>query len=245
MHPRSSRTTRPTGTRDDHARHRNVRAGRQRGPRARRRLLGERDLSREGRRHARTLISELRDLLNEASLSPADVNTIAVSIGPGSFTGLRVGVACAKTWAYATGANVVGVETFLAVASQSQWKNSPSTTQRVQVISDAQRGELFVGRFQHEADGSWMRQGEIAITPIEEWIASLSPDAIVSGPGVVKLHDRLTGRCQMEAAGRLLPSATSVARLGEQLAANRETSDLWQLEPLYLRRSAAEDKLSP
>lgn len=200
-------------------------------------LLGERDLSREGRRHARTLIAEIRDLLKDAAIAPADVNTIAVSIGPGSFTGLRVGVTCAKTWAYATGAAITGVETFLAVASQSQ-----TVTQRLQVIDDAQRGELFVGTFERDDDGSWFQCGTTEIISTDEWIAGLTPKTVVSGPAVLKLHDRLIGRCVFEVTEVLVPTARSIARIGERRALHGETSDAWGLEPLYLRRSAAEEK---
>src|SRR5690606_11422639 len=134
-------------------------------------LLGERDLSRAGQRHARTLVPELRDLLAGHSLAAHDVQTVAVSIGPGSFTGLRVGVVCAKTWAYATGARLVAVDTLLAVAQQAG-----DAVQRLQVVSDAQRNELFVGRFERTAEGIWGRHEEIAILSVEEWVAGLSAD---------------------------------------------------------------------
>src|SRR5690606_16862220 len=115
-------------------------------------LLGERDLSREGQRHARSLVPELRQLLIDHSLAPRDVQTLAVSIGPGSCTGLRVGVVCAKTWAYATGARLIAVDTLLAVAQQAG-----EAAQRLQVTSDAQRNEVFVGRFERTPDGVWTR----------------------------------------------------------------------------------------
>ncbi|HUQ68608.1 MAG TPA: tRNA (adenosine(37)-N6)-threonylcarbamoyltransferase complex dimerization subunit type 1 TsaB, partial [Planctomycetaceae bacterium] len=65
-------------------------------------VVEQRELATAGRRHAQTLVAEMRDLLHAHGLRPADVNAVAVSIGPGSFTGLRVGVVCAKTFAYAT-----------------------------------------------------------------------------------------------------------------------------------------------
>lgn len=200
-------------------------------------LLEERDLSREGQRHARTLVPELRRLLIDQSLAPQDVGTLAVSIGPGSFTGLRVGVVCAKKWAYATGARIVAVDTLLAVAQQAG-----DPVQQVQVVSDAQRNELFVGRFQRSPEGHWSRCGEIAIVAVEQWITALQPDDVVSGPGLEKLVDRLRDRCRMIPAGDRSPTAASVALLGEQASLAGHADDHWTLEPLYLRRSAAEEK---
>src|SRR5687768_2419931 len=81
--------------------------------------LAERSLSQAGRRHARTLVFELKQLLAEREVAPGDLGAVAVSIGPGSFTGLRVGVVCAKTLAYAVSTKLVAVDTFLAIAAQS------------------------------------------------------------------------------------------------------------------------------
>ena len=71
-----------------------------------------------------------------------------MSVGPGSFTGLRVGVVCAKTLAYATGARLAAVDTLEAIAA-----NSPPDVETVHVITDAQRGDLFVGTYRRTADG--------------------------------------------------------------------------------------------
>lgn len=200
-------------------------------------LLGERDLCREGRRHARTLVPEIRALLDEAELMPSNVSTLAVSIGPGSFTGLRVGVVCAKTWAWATGASVVAVDTFLAIAHQAD-----PPTKQLNVISDAQRGELFVGTFERRDAGIWQRCGEIKIVPLDAWIDGLDPEQIVTGPAVLKLQERLPDRCRLETSGRFLPTASSIAELGERAAKAGAVDDAWTLEPHYLRRSAAEEK---
>jgi tRNA threonylcarbamoyladenosine biosynthesis protein TsaB len=200
-------------------------------------LLEERDLSREGQRHARTLVPELRDLLAGHSLGPTGVQTIAVSIGPGSFTGLRVGVVCAKTWAYATGARLIAVDTLLAVAQQAG-----DSAQHLQVVSDAQRNELFVARCERTSEGEWIRHGEIAIVSVEEWIDRLSPEEVVSGPGLMKFAERLNNRCRLVPAEHWHPRAGTIARQGEWAAAAGRADDLWSLEPCYLRKSAAEEK---
>jgi tRNA threonylcarbamoyladenosine biosynthesis protein TsaB len=200
-------------------------------------VLGRRDLSQTGRRHAQSLLSELQSLLQQTGLSPRRVETIAVSIGPGSFTGLRVGVACAKTWAYATGCHLVAVDTFLAVAHRAS-----TTHSEVNVISDAQRGELFVGRYHRGAEGAWRRAGEVAIIDTDKWIDSLTANVAVTGPALSQLQQRIAGRARMELVELSHPRAEEIAQIGWELCEKGITDDLWKVEPLYLRRSAAEEK---
>ena len=93
----------------------------------------------EARRHARDLASAVRSLLDAASLRPADVRGIVVGLGPGSYTGLRVGVMAAKAFAYATGCTFVGVPTFDAIAAGV---GVPCV-----VIGDALQGMVYVRKF--------------------------------------------------------------------------------------------------
>ena len=79
-------------------------------------LLAERELEQSRRRHAQTLISEVKELLDAHGLVSADVDIAAVSHGPGSFTGLRVGIVFAKTLAYVTGCRIAAVDTLQAIA---------------------------------------------------------------------------------------------------------------------------------
>ncbi|MDB5335677.1 MAG: gcp 2, partial [Planctomycetaceae bacterium] len=113
------------------------------------RVLGERILDAQ-RRHAQTLVPEIQSLLQAYNRKSAECELIAVSTGPGSFTGLRVGITCAKTMAYATGAKVAAVPTFPCLAA-----GCSDDVDRVQVIMNAQRQELFVGRFQRVNALEW------------------------------------------------------------------------------------------
>jgi tRNA threonylcarbamoyladenosine biosynthesis protein TsaB len=202
-------------------------------------LVAERALSRTGRRHARTLVSELRELLASASATPRDVELVAVSVGPGSFTGLRVGVVCAKTFAYATGCTVVGVDTFEAIAA-----GSPSDVDRVVVLADAQRGDLYAGRYARSATrDEWRREGEIEIQRAEEFIAGLPRDTVVTGPGAARCSAALEAVARVLPAESGVPRAADVAAIGERRALAGETDDVWRLEPVYVRKSGAEEKL--
>ena len=205
-------------------------------------------LEQAGRRHAQTLVSEIDSLLCEHCLTPKRLELIAVSIGPGSFTGLRVGVVFAKTMAYATGCRLAAVDTFRAIAAAS-----PADVAEVFVVADAQRGELFVGRYAREekqAGGGvtdrWNPRREISIAETDVWcrqLAELTPPSLaVSGPAVETIRSSLPSFVRVLDSEFRLPRADLVAELGEQQALAGELAEVWTLEPFYLRRSAAEEK---
>ncbi len=205
-------------------------------------------LQQAGRRHAQTLISEVDALLHRASLTAKQLQVVAVSIGPGSFTGLRVGGVFAKTLAYAVGCRLIAVDTFRAIAAASSHEAS-----EVFVVSDAQRGELFVGRYSLDGSATVQtnpkreqgrtsenlptRQGEISIESADSFCQRAGEIAI-SGPAAATLPPTM----RVLAPEFHQPRAEFIAMLGEQQAFAGEQSDLWQLEPFYLRRSAAEEK---
>lgn len=199
-------------------------------------VLGEADLSQTGRRHARTLVAELKSLLERCGKVPSDVEAVAVSIGPGSFTGLRVGVVCAKTFAYATGCRIVAVDTLQAIAA-----NSPPDVTIVDAVIDAFRGELFLGRYHRTGNETWQRDEAVRIVSAESLFSPADAGIPLTGPGLAVLGEQLPDR-------RLLPEncrpprAIAIARLGESQALAGQVDDLWKLEPFYLRKSAAEEK---
>lgn len=188
-----------------------------------------------GRKHAQSLVPAIRHALDGCSRSPRDVGLLAVSIGPGSYTGLRVGVTCAKTLAYAASCPLVAVDTLRAIAC-----NAPADVSCVEVIADAQRGELFAGRYERSGTGTWLRSGEIRVLGAQDWAAGLAGAPTVSGPGLEKFGALVAGRCRVLGPEYRVPTAANVARLAVEMLAAGETVDPWDVEPLYLRRSSAE-----
>lgn len=190
-----------------------------------------------GTQHGQSLIPEMRRILTDLGRSPRDCELLAVSTGPGSFTGLRVGIVCAKTWAYATGCRLAAVDTHQAIAV-----NTPVELRRVQVVSDAQRGDLFFSSFTRDAEGAWIETNSLEFQPVHDWIERLGSEEVVSGPGVAKLVEQLQGRCQVLESEHWRPRAAVVGQLGFELAIGANFSDPWTLEPKYVRRSSAEEK---
>lgn len=199
--------------------------------------ITQRELATAGRRHAQTLVAELRDLLRDAGLTPQNIDAVAVSIGPGSFTGLRVGVVCAKTFAYATRCKVLAVDSLAAVAQQA-----PDEFSSLWIISDAQRGDYFTARY-IRTDSGWQRDAEVQIVHGPAWLPTLSAAEVIAGPGVSRMTkdaDFAPRILRDEWAAR--PTATAVVEIARPRVVAGETDDFWSLTPLYIRPSAAEEK---
>jgi tRNA threonylcarbamoyladenosine biosynthesis protein TsaB len=195
------------------------------------RILGERRPD-EARRHARDLVPAIRDLLAGQGWRARELDAVIVSRGPGSYTGLRVGIMTAKTLAYASGCALLAVDTFAAIARQA-----PPEAPAVDVIADAQQDKLYVQRF---AAGS--AAGPLRIVPFEEWHASLPESCWVIGPGLEAFAPRLAESVRIAPRDDWFARADSLLRLGLERLGRGEKNDPFAVEPLYLRPSAAEEK---
>ncbi len=200
-------------------------------------LVEERSLTQRGRRHAQSLVHEVADALRKRKSRPDDVAVVGVSVGPGSFTGLRVGVVFAKTWCYATGCRLVAVDTLQAVA-----ENGPSDVTRVHVIADAQRRDLFVGEYQRDGNGRFTRISPITIIPAATFADQRTDDDFVTGPGLQRFESLLEDRCRVASPDIRSPRASIIAEIAGRRAEAGRIADVWTLEPFYLRKSAAEEK---
>jgi len=199
------------------------------------RIVGERILSGQGQRHAQALTSELALLFEETGTTPADCQGVAVSVGPGSFTGLRIGVTCAKTFAYSVGCRITGVETLQAIA-----QDCPAEIGQITLVADAGRGDLYVGQYRFE-ESQWTRLGPIEIHPALEWIGSRSPEEIIAGPGLKRWQEKFAVQSSLRPKFEV-PRAGTICKIGERQFRLGQIADVWSLEPYYLRRSSAEEQ---
>lgn len=187
------------------------------------------------RRHARDLAPTIDALLKAQSLGPRDLAGVMVSRGPGSYTGLRVGLMSAKALAYALGCHLVAVDTFAAIAEQA-----PPEAERLWVIADALQGQIYLQRFTR-TEGGWQPADELRITSAEESLPRAESGTWVTGPGVTVYADRLPQTCPVVPEPEREPRIESLFRVGSRLSPlTRE--ELFALEPLYLRGSSAEEK---
>ncbi len=188
-------------------------------------------------RTAQSLLPALTALLEASRWRVGELDLVCTTTGPGSFTGLRVGVTTAKTLAYSTGAKLVGVHTLAAIAAAVG-----GAAERVWAILDAQRQELFAVCFQPGQQNENDRLPETLVIGIDDWLDQLRAGDVVSGPPLKKLSDRLPPHVSATDALLWSPTAEVVARLGIVALKRGEAFEPMQLVPHYYRKSAAEEK---
>jgi tRNA threonylcarbamoyladenosine biosynthesis protein TsaB len=199
-------------------------------------LLATRRLD-ETRRHARDLAPAVKELLAGQCWRPRDLSAVIVGLGPGSYTGLRVGLTSAKTLAYATGCALIGVETFAAITRQvgAAWR-------RLDVLADAQQDKIYVQSYERRDDAGWQASTPLAICAFALWLAHRRPDAAATGPGLRKWADQLPAEVPVVDRPCWEPQVVSLLEIGLARLEAGQRDDPFILEPLYLRPSSAEEQ---
>jgi tRNA threonylcarbamoyladenosine biosynthesis protein TsaB len=188
--------------------------------------------------HSERLLPAIDRMLADAGVDLGAVGGLAVSIGPGSFTGLRIGLSTVKGLAYATGLPVVGVPSLEALA----W-TIPAARWQICAVLDARKQEVYAGLFRHDASRLRRVMEDRALAP-EALCAKIRTPTLFVGDGIGpygELFGRLLG------ARFLLPPAASrgarpacVAELGRARLLRGERDAIAHLVPSYLRPSEAE-----
>lgn len=190
-------------------------------------------------RSARSLAPAIKRILAEADWKPADVELVALPLGPGSFTGLRIGVMTAKAFAYAVGAQALGLDSLEVVASQA-----PEQEREIAVAMNAQRKQVYAGLYSRDASGRLSPASPIEIVDVDQWARRLGATTLVTGPALDLYADQLPRAVRVAPRDTWHPTATAVARLAFEHFQSGQRDDLWALAPRYYRRSAAEEKAS-
>lgn len=202
------------------------------------RLRAEISLSRP-RAHAEHLVPMIQDALRYADVRADKLQVVAVSSGPGSYTGLRIGVSTAKGLAEAVEAALVGVPTLMGLAAQIQ--TVPG--EYVAAAIDARRDEWYAALFVADEDGFLREEREAGVVGSEEileWFGNVIPPVRLVGSGWAKLIDALReAQIPFRYANTVGPSARSIAALGAAKAMHNEFEDLITFEPYYLKEFVA------
>ena len=201
-------------------------------------LLAECSLVR-GNTHSERLMPLLDNLLLKADVAKQAVDAIAVSIGPGSFTGLRIGLAAAKAMAYAWNAPLVGVSTLAALAM-----NVPAPGVILCPLLDAQKGNVYHACYAYEGGGMRELQAPsvVAVTDLWERFSQPGPAVLLLGEAAkYPIPEPLRGRVALVPDPVRLPRAALVAKLGMEKLQEKQADDVFSLSPVYIRRSEAEE----
>ncbi len=190
-----------------------------------------------GRRTTETFAEQMRDAFRQVGWRSADVELFAVCEGPGSFTGLRIGVTAAKTFAYATGCRLAAVNTLAVLASQVI-----ADAETVWAVLDAQRRQLFAAAYRRGANAYVECVAPTQIVDAQTWLPSLPAGVAVIGDGLRAWRSHVPSHVRTVAETQWTVSASALGRMGLRRCHDSQTVDLWQLVPQYYRQSAAEEK---
>lgn len=195
--------------------------------------------------HSERLMKGIEDMVRDSLIELSDIDVLSVSIGPGSFTGLRIGLSAVKGIAFVTGKPVVAVPSLEAFA----W-NFPFSALPVCIMLDARKKEVYSALFRWREGNFERLMTEASVKPeglLREIEAKTGGGKILfAGEGALLYGKEITGRlgerALFAAPQHMAPSASNVAYLGLLKARRGEFSDPSSLCPLYVRKSEAELK---
>ena len=194
--------------------------------------------------HARLLAAAVAEVAGELGWQPHEADLIAVIRGPGSFTGLRVGVATAKALAWAAGARLVGISGFEAIAAVTA-RLTGRHDQPIAIGFDAGRGDAYAAKALPSPTSltDWELE-PAALHPLAAWVASLPSGTVVTGPALESAASALAARADLVVAPleSWQPSAVEAGRLALLRAAAGAIDDPFTLVPEYLRPSYADER---
>lgn len=192
-------------------------------------------------RTVQSLVPTIHKLLRDLGWRPAELRLVAVAAGPGSFTGLRIGVATAKTLAYATGAECLAINTLETIAHRAASDPAWSGGARLHVAIEAYRQRVHAATFRrHQGWPAW--KSETEMLDHATWLSRLAAGDIVSGTAVGKLGDQIPSNIARTDPALWRPTADEVARVAWRRYVAGERHDMWRLAPFYFGASAAEEK---
>ncbi|QOV90263.1 tRNA (adenosine(37)-N6)-threonylcarbamoyltransferase complex dimerization subunit type 1 TsaB [Humisphaera borealis] len=199
-----------------------------------------------GLQHAAEIIPRIDALCKAQGWRPGEIDEIYISTGPGSFTGLRIGVTLAKTLAFATGARIVAVPSARVLAY-----NAPAEAQNVVIVLDAKRDQIFTARLAKGATGQaspltgdWNFQEEPRLDALSAALARSPRPVHLVGEGI-PFHSKFLPTDDgviLSPEANWTARATVVAMLGYDMARQARFTTPDELLPVYIRKPEAEEK---
>ena len=188
--------------------------------------------------HSRRLMDLIDGALSMAGLDLKEMDGLAYTRGPGSFTGLRIGLSVVKGLALISGKPLVGVSGLEVLAHQA-----PDRSHLICSMMDARNSEVYCARYRYSDNGFQRVADEAALSP-EEALVGITEDCLLVGDGALRyrtlMEARLGKLARFAAPDHGIPRALTVARLSLAKFEAGVTDDLQSVVPLYLRKSYAE-----
>jgi len=195
--------------------------------------------SSRGRRHAETLTPAIEFLCRQTRVELSDIGAVAVDLGPGMFTGLRVGIASGKALSHARRLPMIGVSSLDLLAFPLRHSN-----RRIVCAIDAGRGELFHASYRQSPGGVQRLTNPEVATPddLASELLATNEELLLVGDGAIRYREVLDVVTRIELAdpGMAYPQAGSLVQLAHARALREEFVSPSELTPMYLRKPDAE-----
>jgi len=205
-----------------------------------RRLLAEVNLDSK-QTHSEKLLPAVDYLLNSLGIEIPDIDGFALAVGPGSFTGIRIGMSTLKSFAFASGKKIAPVSNLAALAAKLELPQA----RLLCPMLDAKKKEIYAALFEVKA----RRRQEVIVQGVyspDDFISRLPVGRIINfiGSGATAYQDKIRALCRDKArfSNRSLFIGFEVGKLGYEILKAGEGLDFNRIEPLYLRKSQAEEK---
>ena len=191
--------------------------------------------------HCELLTGFIKELVEEAGITMKHIDGVSVSVGPGSFTGLRIGIATAMGLAYGLGVKTAGINTLMALA----W-NAAKPGVLICPLIDAKRSEVYaaVYRTDNGIPITIAKPSAIPVTQLAEFLKSQDKPVTITGPAAVQFRSTIEyivgTSIEFIPPESAKPSAVAIAQLGLKILRSGGGVYPYALQPVYLRRSDAE-----
>jgi tRNA threonylcarbamoyladenosine biosynthesis protein TsaB len=192
-----------------------------------------------GRRHAETLAPAIEFVCRQADIALDEIGAVAVDIGPGLFTGMRVGLAAGKAIAQALRVHMIGISSLDLLAFPLRHGD-----RTVAVVIDARKDEVFYA-FYRPVPGGVQRDGEARVASVDELVADLmarGEELLCVGDGALRYRDQIAGELHCDFAEQFLahPSAAPLVQLAHARALREDWVSPGDIQPMYLRAPDAQ-----
>jgi tRNA threonylcarbamoyladenosine biosynthesis protein TsaB len=192
-----------------------------------------------GRRHAETITPQIDFIRRQANIDLSEIGVVAVDLGPGLYTGLRVGIATAMATAYALEVPMIGVPSLDLLAFPVRF--SPRL---IVAVIDARRDEVFHACYRH-VPGGIQRVTEPGVSSPDDLASEIlasGDECLLVGDGALRYRESFDGLSKVDIAeqGLAYPNAGSLVQLAHARALREEFVKPWEIEPLYMRQPDAE-----
>jgi tRNA threonylcarbamoyladenosine biosynthesis protein TsaB len=201
-------------------------------------VLGMFEVTR-GRRHAETLTPAIDFVCRQADVALDEISVVAVDMGPGLFTGMRVGLASAKAIAQALRVPMIAISSLDLLAYPLR-----RTDKVIAAVIDARKGEIFYALYR-QVPGGIQRVSEPTAGRVDDLVADLlarGQEVVCVGDGAIRYQEEIAAGHRVEIAEQFFayPSSAPLVQLAHSKALREEWVNPWEVEAMYLRKPDAE-----